>query len=504
MKKDMTPKTGKRQLPAGSSTRLLKNYIRAAACTAVAVFWSGGAVQAQQAGRVFKAGAATSVITPPIGYSINGNFQDVAAKHVHDDTHARGIVLDNGVTRLAIVVSDLCMVYKETLDKAKARAHQYTGIPVENMMMSATHTHTGGTACGVFQSEPEQFYLDFLAERIADAVIRANNNLEPAVIGWGKGEEKSQVFNRRWYMKSDKGMVNPFGGVDKVKMNPGVRNPDLKEPAGPTDPEVSVVSVKSVTGAPIALLANYSLHYVGGTRAGDISADYYGMFASRVKELVGQGSGERPFVAIMSNGTSGDINNIDWGGGSWKPTGAYEQMARVANMIAGEAFKVASAIQYHAWVPLGAAQKEISLKVRKPSAAELTKARALLAGNPAKVLKERDEIYARESVLLSAYPDEVPLIIQAFRVGDLAIPAIPCEVFVEIGLELKAKSPFTSTFTVSLANGYNGYLPTPRQHALGGYETWRARSSYLETGASPKITGTIYPLLDQLMKIPAN
>ena len=90
-------------------------------------------------------------------------------------------------------------------------------------------------------------------------------------------------------------------------------------------------------------------------------------------------------------------------------------------------------------------------------------------------------------MLISEYPARVPLILQALRIGDLAISAIPCEVFVEIGLEIKKKSPFATTFTTSLANGYNGYLPTPEHHRLGGYETWRARSSYLEIEASPKI-----------------
>lgn len=96
------------------------------------------------------------------------------------------------------------------------------------------------------------------------------------------------------------------------------------------------------------------------------------------------------------------------------------------------------------------------------------------------------------------YPEKVSLVLQAFRIGDLAITAVPAEVFVEIGLEIKAKSPFKPTFTISLANGYNGYLPTPAQHKLGGYETWRARSSYLETGASPKITEALFELLRQL------
>lgn len=460
------------------------------------------AQNAGQGEKIFRAGAAVSIITPPIGYSINGNMQDGTARHIHDDTHAKAIVIDDGSTKLAIVVSDLCMVSKEILDKAKKRAHEHTGIPVGNMMMSATHTHSGGTACSVFQSDPEPFYQDFLSERIADALIRAHNNLVPAEIGWGKGYEAAQVHNRRWFMKTEKGMVNPFGGVDKVRMNPGIQNPDLKEPAGPTDPEINVLSLRSLTGEPIAVLANYSLHYVGGTGGGEVSADYFGMFGGRMKELLGPGNPHRPFVGIMSNGTSGDINNIDWGGGSWKPTGPYAQMQRVANLVGDQAYKAVKGIGYHKWVPLASAQKEITLGVRKPSEAELKRAREILAKQKEPVLKDRDALYARESVLIDKYPDQVPLIIQAFRIGDLAISAIPCEVFVEIGLEIKEKSPFASNFTISLANGYNGYLPTPKQHALGGYETWRARSSYLEVEASDKITGTLFPLLKNLKQLP--
>jgi neutral ceramidase len=169
----------------------------------VAFLLYGVTMHGQQAptGKVFRAGAATSNISPKIGTSSNGNFQDVTIKSIHDETMARGIVLDDGETRLAIVVSDLCMVSREILDKAKRRASEVTKIPVTHMMMSATHTHSGGTACGVFQSEPDQDYVKFLSERIADAVIRANHNLAPARIGWGVGSEPSQVFNRRWKIR---------------------------------------------------------------------------------------------------------------------------------------------------------------------------------------------------------------------------------------------------------------------------------------------------------------
>ena len=109
-------------------------------------------------------------------------------------------------------------------------------------------------------------------------------------------------------------------------------------------------------------------------------------------------------------------------------------------------------------------------------------------------------MYARETVLLAKYPDAVRAKVQAMRVGGLGIAAMPCEVFTEIGLELKAKSPLRPTFTVSLANGYNGYLPTPAQHALGGYETWRARSSYLEVKASEDVTKAALAMLAAVAK----
>lgn len=449
-------------------------------------------------GKVFLAGAAMSNITPKIGTSINGNMQDVKVKNIHDDTYARSIVLDDGQNRLAIVVSDLCMIYREQLDEAKKRAMDHTGIPVENMLMSATHTHSAGTACSVFQSDPDPDYLKFLSERIADAVIRANENRVPARMGWGVGLEPSQVFNRRWKMKPGSPLDNPFGGTDQVRMNPGISNPDLLEPAGPTDPEVPVLSIQSQDGSPIALLANYSLHYVGGTGPGEVSADYFGMFAHRMKTLLGAEGQDLPFVAIMSNGTSGDINNVDFSGSQQRPTGRYAQMEVVANTVAAEAYKVVQNIQYKDWIPLGAQQKEISLGVRKPSQQELERAKQIIAEAEGSVMKTREEIYARETVLMADFPEKKDLILQAFRIGDLAITAIPAEVFVEIGLEIKEKSPFSPTFSISLANGYNGYLPTPEHHQLGGYETWRARSSYLEENASLVITETLFDLLDKL------
>jgi len=446
----------------------------------------------------FRAGAATSNITPRLGVSINGYFNDRSATHIHDELHARCLVLDDGKTRLAIAVCDSCMIPRAVMDAAKQLIQQQAGIAAEHVLISATHTHTGPTCASIFQSDADEDYARFLRERIADGVQRAVNNLAPAKIGWGVGKEPNQVFNRRWRMQPGTIPANPFGATnDLVKMNPPVESPNLAEPAGPTDPDVSIVALQSPEGRPIALLANYSLHYVGTSRGNDISADYYGAFCDRIQQLLGADRLDPPFVALLANGTSGDINNINFRqkAPSRQP---YEQIHFVADAVAREAHRVYQTLEFRDRVPLGVAQAEIKLGVRLPAPTDVTRAKQILAEAQGAALKTPEHVYARETVLMKDYPKEVPVIIQTMRIGDLGIAAIPCEVFVEIGLAIKHKSPFQPTFTIELANGCNGYLPTPEQHELGGYETWRARSSYLEVNAATKITGTVMELFARL------
>jgi len=446
-----------------------------------------------------KAGAATSNISPWLDLSINGGLRDGKVKYLHDELHVRALVLDDGKTKLAIVVCDSCMIPREVVVRAKQVIEKQSGIAADHVLISATHAHSCPTAGAVFQSLPDPEYQEFLSVRIADAVQRAINGLEPALIGWGAGKNENQVFNRRWKMKPGTVPPDPFGKTaDRAKMNPGIANPNLVEPAGPTDPEVPIVSVKAVNGRPIALLANYSLHYVGGVGPGHVSADYYGAFADRVKELKQADRLDPPFVAMMSNGTSGDINNINFRK-AHEPAGPYGRIRLVANELATEVVRVEKTIAYRDHVTLDARAEDLRLGVRLPNEEELAAAKATLDAWPKdKPLTGLNEVYARDSILLSQYPKTVPANIQALRIGELAIVAIPCEVFVEIGLKLKAESPIKPTFTIELANGYNGYLPTKEQHQLGGYETWRARSSYLEVDAASKITDKALDLLKSL------
>ena len=465
--------------------------------------------------KVFKAGAATSNVTPRLGTYIN---TDRPATHIHDELLARCLVLDDGRTRLAFAVVDGCIIHQEAFDQAKQRVHERTRLPLEQILISSTHTHSAPDAVGRPQGtrNPEEqksmvsrivdslkpdrdpVYYAFLSERIADGIIRAINNLEPARIGWGRGNLPEHLFNRRWFMKPGTPMPNPFGGQDRVRMNPGAGNPNLHEPAGPTDPGVNFISIQSPAGTPIALLANYSLHYVGGVGAGEISADYFGVFATRIGEMLRAERKSRPFVGILSNGTSGDVNNTSFR--EPRPRQApYEQINRVANSLAAEVFKVHQQITFHDWVSLDVIHRRIELGVRLPTEPELVRAREIVARAKAHPrMQAPEEVYAREAILLSGFAPTVPVYLQALRIGDLAIAAIPCETFAESGLDLKARSPFPATFTVELANGYHGYMPTARQHERGGYETWRARSSYLEKDAASKVVDTLIELLGQL------
>ncbi len=453
-----------------------------------------------------QAGAALSNITPFLDGGIVGNFGNPPeAKQIHDEMFAKCLVLDDGSTQLAIVIVDNLSIAREVLDKARQLVAQHTPIPKENVLMAATHTHSGTSSSGVGAlrmsynyDKPLDEYQEFLARRISDGVRRALVNKEPAKIAWGSSQVPQHVFNRRWKMKPGTPMPNPFGGQDKAVMNPGVGNANLLEPAGPTDPELSYVSVQALDGRPIAVLANYSLHYVGGVPNNHISADYFGVFADRLQQLLGADRLAPPFVAMMSNGTSGDVNNINFRGPAERLP-AYQKMQKVANDIAQEVYKGYQQLSYRTDVKLGAAYSELSLAVRKPTPAMLARAKEVVA-NPDKVtlVHRLEATYAQRIIQLQEeWPERINIVLQALRIGDLGIAAIPFETFVQTGLEIKAKSPFKPSFTIELANGNYGYLPTPEQHALGGYETWMG-TNRVETGATVKIVDRLMELFRSL------
>ncbi|MEX0726985.1 MAG: neutral/alkaline non-lysosomal ceramidase N-terminal domain-containing protein [Planctomycetaceae bacterium] len=457
----------------------------------------GGAFAAETG--PLQAGAATANITPNLGGEIIGGFKPFPSTYIHDELHARCLVLDNGKTRVAIVICDLLGIHRSVSDEARRLIQEEAGIPLENVLISGTHTHSAVSALGERFQERQELndYQKFVARRIADGVRCAAAVLRPAEIAFGTAEAPEHVNNRRWFMRPGTIPPNPFGGVDLVRMNPPAGSENLTEPAGPTDPVVSFLSVREPGGKPIAVYAAYSLHYVGGVGNGHVSADYYGMFCEELARLQNAVANDPPFVAMLANGTSGDVNNIDF----VKPRGRkepYEQMRYVAHDVAGKVNAALANLAYKKEIVLGAKYRELDVATRRPSEELLIWAEKTLASAPEdRNTWELPHFYAERTKNILNYPETLAIPLQVLRVDNVSIGTMPTETFCEIGMEYRDRSPLKPAFMVSLAHGYYGYLPTPRHHDLGGYETWLG-TNRLEREASVKMLDALIEMTQQL------
>lgn len=443
-----------------------------------------------QAPSKFRAGAATSNITPPLGSPIVGGFVPFPATHVHDELHARCLVLDDGKTKLVFVVCDLLGLDRLVSDEARDLIQKGLGIPIDNVLISGTHTHSAASALGQdarIISDSMDEYQRFVARRIVDGVKRAHNLLRPAQFAIGSAEAPEHVFNRRWHMKPGSIPANPFGTFDKVKMNPPAGSADLLEPAGPTDPVIPIIALREPAGKPIAVFSTYSLHYVGGVGNGHISADYFGLYCNELARLL---KADQPFVALMANGTSGDINNINFKKPRPKQE-AYAQMKHVANDVAAKVHAAMAKLEYRDHVTLTARYRELPVATRRPTPEQLDWAKKKTAdGARTKGKADLSLIYAERTLLMAKQPEKLKMPLQTFRLDDTVIGSMPCEIFCEIGLDFKKRSKLQPAWLVSLNHGYYGYLPAPRQHELGGYETWLG-TNRLEAQASDKMLAAL-------------
>lgn len=433
----------------------------------------------------FRAGAFQTDITPTLfPVIVNGGFLEKIASEAHDRLHARAIVMERGGIRIAVAVVDSCMLPRELLDRAKEIAASSTGIRPDRMLISATHTHSAPAAMGCLGSDADEQYAAMLPLRIAEAIDGAAQRTVPARAGWTAINDFEHTHTRRWILRPDRMKADPFGGVTvRANMHPGYENPDAIAPSGPVDPAISMLALQSIDGKPLALLANYSMHYFG---APAVSSDYYGLFAEALGKRLGGA------VAIMSQGTSGDQMWMDYG----KPKNDIT-LQGYADEVAAVAWRAYEKIEYHTDPVLAMGETKLTLRRRTPDSRRLAWARQLLSQSGDAKPRNQPEVYAREQVFLDAEPAR-ELKLQAVRVGNLGITAIPNEVYAITGLKLKAYSPLPLTFNIELANGSEGYIPPPEQHRLGGYTTWPARTAALETEAEPKIVESLLRLLEDV------
>lgn len=450
--------------------------------------------------KVFRAGTGIADITPTeFPTALAGGFQPIYSSEVADPLKARALVLDDGATRFAFLVIDNCLMPTELHEKIKDLVCEQTTLKREQICISTTHCHSAPALTGVHNATADDKYVKTLPGRAVKAVVDACANMQPVRVGWGKAREPRYVFCRRFLMKPGTASTEPsaFTGIreDFAQMNPGHQNPNSITRLGVPDQNVYVLALQTLDGKPFALFANYSTHYIDrGDRR--VSSAYFGVFCSRIGELL---KAPEQFMAIMSNGTSGDNNSNDYMNKAIK---IQDKMFKAADDIAQAAQKAWNEIQFKDWVPLRTEESKLTLNIRKPSESDIAEANAYLAKmkKEGRTIKSRTDVYANETIIDSKLPPQRTIKIQAIRIGDLGIVAIPCEVYNFTGHDIRANSPLEPTFVVSLANGYNGYIPTVESFELGGYTTWRTRTSILERTAEPKIRKEALDLLQKTVQ----
>jgi len=442
-----------------------------------------------------EAGASAVDISPPnYPVRVNGMFNERSAESAVDPLYARAFALRRGDEHILFCIVDTCMMEQDLIDAAKQSASNATGIAPDRMMVSATHTHSAPSAMSCLGSRQDPDYAAWLPAKISEALVAATNNLEPAQVGWAAVDDWQHTHNRRWIRRADKTFDDPFGNLNvRAHMHPGYESGDIIGPSGPVDPGLSLLAARRPDGTPIALLANYSQHYYSSPL---LSADYFGVFATDMARRLGQPSSEGPFVAMMSQGTSGDLMWMDYG--APKKEGDFSQYAQD---VAERAMDAYHAIEWQNDVPLGMVEKTLTLQWRFPDAERLRWAQERLDALDGALPHARPDIYAQEALFLHER-QQTELKLQAIRIGDLSIATLPNEVYAITGLKLKGQSPLDTHFNIELANGSVGYIPPPEQHALGGYTTWPARTAGLEVQAEPIIVETLLSSLEAIAGAP--
>jgi neutral ceramidase len=444
---------------------------------------------------VIEAGCAVEDITPALGGRMSGYFHERLSTGVHDPLQAKALVL-KGDSAIALVGCDLIGVPRETALKARQRAAAASGIAADRIMIAGTHTHTGPLYFGARKDQwhaetlardgrdpawqPD--YPDKLADAIASAVKKAAENCRPVTLEIMTAEQQGLSFNRRFHMK----------GGGPVRFNPGKMNPDILRPAGPIDPEVHFMLVRNVEDSnPICGLTVFPLHLdtVGGT---EYAADF-----PHYLERTLRGAFGADFISLFGNGACGDINHVDVSHKGRQR--GHEEAERIGTTLGKTILGAIDQLKPIEKPAITARRSVLEVPMRPVSAEEIKKAEATLARVESGKVPFLEHVAAtavmkrtlREGKHLDAE-------VQVFRIGEeVAITTLPGEIFVDLGLAIKAASPYRHTLVIELANGYPGYIPTRKAFEEGSYETV---NSLIEPGGGEQIADAAKKLLAESAK----
>ncbi len=416
-----------------------------------------------------QAGVAVVDITPPIGYRMSGYFNERLSTGVLNPLHAKALVLRQGGTRAAIVFCDVIGLSLDVSKRAREQARQETGIAAENILLAATHTHTGPlyhdalrdylheqavTKQGKDRCE-EKDYPAQLVAGIVEAIKQADAKVRPVRLEAGVAQQQGLSFNRRFHMKDG-----------TVRFNPGPLNPDIVRAAGPIDPSVGIVLLRDADGKnALAGVVNFPLHLdtTGGTQ---YAADYPYFAEQTLRQTLGD-----DFVLLFGTGTCGDINHID------VTTKERRKSDAIGATLAGTVAASLPGLKAVA-VPLLAVRRQIvDAPIQKFTPHEIEQARQDMPKVGTSELPFLDQVRAFKILDVQSRPGPtVPLEVQVLRLSDeVAVVGLPGEVFVDLGLAIKQASPFPTTLVVELCQDECGYIPTRKAFAEGSYETVNSR-----------------------------
>jgi hypothetical protein len=448
----------------------------------------------------FKAGFAEKDITPEIGMEQPGGYGKAFHRMLHDPCKVRAAVFDDGTKSVAVAGIDALILHRPTVEAVRKRVTEQCGIPANAILIAASHSHSSGPTGMVL---PGQFddasplvqklayekssmanatYLKHVEDQLVAAICEANEKRAEAACGVGKGIEDQVAFNRRFRMRSGLTQTHPRQG-----------NPDIIEPAGPTDPEVGVIGAWNKEGKLVGCVVNFVCHAT--TSPGGISANYVYYLEKVVRGAFGD-----DVVVVFLAGASGDVtqvNNLDPYAN--RPSERWAEM--VGGRVGAEAVKVLLTMDRGALAPVDSRNKMLKIRRRVPRPERVSRAMEQVQQEPKG--DPTEWLFAKEIVMLDAIIKKEPVVdveVQAIQVGPAVLVSDPAEYFCQYGLDIKRASKFPYTFPVSLANGCVGYVPTEEAFGPrgGGYETRLTSYSNLEVTAGRQMADAGIELANQL------
>ncbi len=409
---------------------------------------------------MLKAGVAALDITPPVGVRMAGFAgRTKPSLAVHDPLSARALVLDDGRRRAGLVALDILYATEPLVAKVREAAASAAGITPDGLLIASTHTHSGPQDAGEEATEQERAYWDSLPGKVIEAVNQAAARLQPARLGAASG----------WCAI----------GVNRRERLPGGRIELGRDHFGKFDTEVGVVRIEKADGMPLAAVVNYACHAV--CLMADsclLSADYPGFAKHFLEERLGGGT------ALFFNGACGNVNPREAAVEHGLASGSGFRIAeRAGRNLAQEAARVWGKAAPSEEGSLSFARRTIALPTNYQRA--LTSAEAALAEAERQAAQPLADLTpyvtwrsvpsvkrARAALARLRERGDAPeqCEIQAIKAGPVAFMGWPGEVFCELGMDLKQRSPFRPTYVIGYANGMIGYVPIPEAFPEGGYE----------------------------------